>query len=64
MFGGITIDDGSNVKRNLDSLDIDGVVKYLKTCKNVICMIGAGISTCKFYMSFEENQERIFIIIF
>jgi hypothetical protein len=48
MFGGLSTDDCSNVKKNLDSLDIDGVVKYLKTCKNVICMIGAGISTCKF----------------
>jgi hypothetical protein len=48
MFGGLSTDDCSNVKKNLDSLDIDGVAKYLKTCKNVICLIGAGISTCKF----------------
>ena len=31
----------------LDSFDSEGIVKHLKKCKNVICMIGAGVSTCK-----------------
>lgn len=44
MFGGMTIDI-SNATKKLESLNIDGIVKYLPTCKNVICMIGAGIST-------------------
>jgi hypothetical protein len=33
--------------KKLETLNIEGVVDYLNTCKNVICMIGAGISTCK-----------------
>ena len=39
--------NSSNRYRQLESLDPEGVAKYLKKCKNVICMIGAGVSTCK-----------------
>ena len=32
-------------KKNLPSTDMDGIAEYMKTCKNVIIMTGAGIST-------------------
>jgi hypothetical protein len=33
--------------RKLETLDLEGIAKYLKTCKNIIFMTGAGISTGK-----------------
>lgn len=36
------------VDKVLDEVTINGVVKYIKdgNCKNIIVMVGAGISTC------------------
>lgn len=36
-------------KKVLDSLDLDGIVEYIKNrgCRKIITMAGAGISTCK-----------------
>ena len=33
--------------KKLETLDINGIAKHLKTCKNIIFMSGAGISTCE-----------------
>ena len=33
--------------KKLEAFDIASVTKYMKTCKNIIFMVGAGISTCK-----------------
>lgn len=38
--------DVSNLKK-LETVDLKGIAKHLKTCKNIIFMSGAGISTCK-----------------
>ena len=38
--------DVSKLKK-LETLDLNGIAKHLKTCKNIIFMSGAGISTCK-----------------
>lgn len=37
--------------KKLETLDIEGLSKYLLTCKNIVFMNGAGISTCM-YLSF------------
>ena len=49
IFDKLKIDEDSKAKK-LESLDIQGIAKYLLTCKNVILMTGAGISTGKFYL--------------
>lgn len=33
--------------KRLESLDLAGIAKYLLTCRNIIFMTGAGISTGK-----------------
>lgn len=35
--------------QKLETLDIDGLSKYLLTCKNIVFMNGAGISTCRYH---------------
>lgn len=40
--------DSSNVEKKLESLDLVGLANYMSKCQNIICMIGAGVSTCKF----------------
>ena len=40
----------SKIKKILNSLDLDGIVEYIKDrgCKKIITMAGAGISTCRY----------------
>ena len=50
--------------KKLTAFTLDGVVKYIKdnNCKNIVTMVGAGISTCK---SFKINHDfhRIYITL-
>ena len=56
MFANVAIEDCVTSKfiKKLPSLDLEGVASYLKTCKNVVCMVGAGISTCKWFIVLME----------
>lgn len=38
------------VEQVLDEVNLDGIVKWIKSerCKNIITLAGAGISTCKY----------------
>ena len=42
--------DEPKIESLLDTVDFDGIIKYIKDgkAKNIITMAGAGISTCKF----------------
>eukprot|EP00072_Mus_musculus_P065942 XP_017167705.1 PREDICTED: NAD-dependent protein deacetylase sirtuin-2 isoform X3 [Mus musculus] len=45
-----TLGLGSQKERLLDELTLEGVTRYMQSerCRKVICLVGAGISTCKF----------------
>ena len=45
------LEKGLNSKK-LDNFEIDSVAKYLETCKNIVFINGAGISTCNFMHKF------------
>jgi hypothetical protein len=57
----LELSETRSYSQKLTSLNLNGVAEYLKNCKNVICMIGAGISTCKF-VSFSYGQCALFLI--
>lgn len=47
FFQRMSISDTPKYANKLSSLNVEGVANYLQNCKNVICMLGAGVSTCK-----------------
>jgi len=50
---GLGSESKSEVEKILEKPDLDSVIKYIKSdrCKNIITLAGAGISTCKFFLS-------------
>jgi hypothetical protein len=49
---GLGAKSNADVERVLEKPDFDSIVKFISSgsCKNIITMAGAGISTCKFFM--------------
>lgn len=47
----------NNSKQILETVDFDGVIKHWKNggFKNIVLMVGAGISTCKLFKLFSHN---------
>jgi len=42
--------DGQNSEKVFDPLTLEGLAKYIKSdkCKNIVTMVGAGFSACKY----------------